>query len=251
MQVAADPANTQPRQARRYTTPPRVPLWETQASPDGRPAAAGTDRPHAAGSPPPTPPPTAAPSAPVNPPDTQPTAALPTVGPASEVNAVGQPLHAQQAAAMDIVAHAAQRLAAVQATPVAAASAPAGARNEDEQAGTLQRATPASGGAGGDADLVTPPGGFQAGQVWLNNVFSPEMPAERPRSVSYSILHLQSGALGCLWSCNKALTSTLHVAAECSCKGLVVSLQHHPLCCLPALHSHSRQGNAQRGACEQ
>ena len=83
-------------------------------------------------------------------------------------------MQAQDAAGAELVSNAAQRLAAAQATPAAAgrASAPSEA---------AERGTSGSAGASSDADLVTPPGGFQAGQVWLNNVFSPEMPPERPR----------------------------------------------------------------------
>ena len=83
-------------------------------------------------------------------------------------------MQAQEAAVVELVSSAAQRLAAAQATPAAAGRNSA----QPEAAG---RGTSGSAGASSDADLVTPPGGFQAGQVWLNNVFSPEMPPERPR----------------------------------------------------------------------
>ena len=89
--------------------------------------------------------------------------------PSTEVNAVGQPVIAQDATAVAVVHDVAQRLATAQATPAAADGA------------AVQGSAPESGGGASDADIVTPPGGFQTGQVWENNVFSPEMPAERPR----------------------------------------------------------------------
>lgn len=103
----------------RRVAPPRPPFWETQMTPHGQ---------HAAPRP------------------TFPTAeqgshltSLPIVTPATEVNALGQPLSLQQSAA-----------------PQAAA-------------------------VGSHTDVVTPPGGYQPQQVWENNIFSPEIPAERPR----------------------------------------------------------------------
>lgn len=101
----------------------------------------------------------------------QPPPALPAVTASAEVNAIGQPLPAQQTIAAAVVIEAAQRLEAQQATP---AVGPA-------SAGQRAKAGAGSSGAVAEAELVTPPGGFQPGQVWLNNVFSPEMP-ERPRS---------------------------------------------------------------------
>ena len=102
-------------------------------------------------------------------PSTQHSSAVPTVTPSTEVNAVGQPVIAQDATAVAVVHDVAQRLAAAQATPAVADGA------------AVQGVAPGSGGGASDADIVTPPGGFQTGQVWENNVFSPEMPAERPR----------------------------------------------------------------------
>ncbi len=101
---------------------------------------------------------------------------MPAVTPSSEVNAVGQPLPlpAQLATAVSVVSDVAQRLAAEQATPAAGVSG-------SHQQVKSERTMPGSAGVGSEADIVTPPGGFQPGQVWLNNIFSPEMPAERPR----------------------------------------------------------------------
>ena len=160
VQIGMAPTDTQPREANRHSTPPRVPLWETQMTPHGHRPASRTD-PH----------------------DTEASARVANVGPSTEVNALGQPVQAPQATAAELVANAAERLTAAQMTPAATGSIDAG-RNP-EQTGTSQRVTPGSTGA--DADLVTPPGGFQAGQVWLNNVFSPEMPAERPRWVALEV----------------------------------------------------------------
>ncbi|DBA97191.1 TPA: hypothetical protein ACH3X1_014950 [Trebouxia sp. C0004] len=128
-----------------HSTPPRLPFWETQMTPHGHHSASRLDLPSTQHS------------------------AVPTVTPSSEVNAVGQPVTAQDATAVAVVHDVAQRLAAAQTTPAVADGA------------AVQRGHP-SGGAASDADIVTPPGGFQTGQVWENNVFSPEMPAERPRS---------------------------------------------------------------------
>ena len=110
----------------------------------------------------------------LDPPPAQPTpsAAVPVVTSSSEVNAIGQPLLAQQSTAATVVTEAAQRLEAEHATPAGTARSRAGAGQDG--------AVPGLSGAVSEADLVTPPGGFQPGQVWLNNVFSPEMP-ERPR----------------------------------------------------------------------
>ena len=104
----------------------------------------------------------------LDPPSTQ-HSSVPTVNPSTEVNAVGQPVIAQKAIVVAVVHDAAQRLAAAQATPAVADGAAA------------QGVASGSGGGASDAEIVTPPGGFQTGQVWENNVFSPEMPAERPR----------------------------------------------------------------------
>ena len=57
------------RQTAHQGTPPRVPLWETQMTPHGHRPASRTDF-HVA----------------------EDSAALPTVGPSTEVNALGQPL---------------------------------------------------------------------------------------------------------------------------------------------------------------
>ncbi|KAL0055371.1 hypothetical protein WJX82_011399 [Trebouxia sp. C0006] len=130
-----------------HSTPPRLPFWETQMTPHGHHSASRLD-----------------------PPSTQHSSAVPTVTPSTEVNAVGQPVVAQDATAVAVVHDVAQRLAAAQATPAVADGA------------AVQGVAPGSGGGASDADIVTPPGGFQTGQVWENNVFSPEMPAERPRS---------------------------------------------------------------------
>ena len=108
----------------------------------------------------------------LDPPPTQPAPVVPAVTPSSEVNAIGQPLQAQQTTAAAVVTEAAQRLQVQQATPAVTAAS----------AGPRGRAAPGSSGGVSEAELVTPPGGFQPGQVWLNNVFSPEMP-ERPRWV--------------------------------------------------------------------
>ena len=108
----------------------------------------------------------------LDPPPTHPAPVVPAVTPSSEVNAIGQPLQAQQTTSAAVVTEAAQRLQVQQATP---AVTTAGAEPRG-------RAAPGSSGGVSEAELVTPPGGFQHGQVWLNNVFSPEMP-ERPRCV--------------------------------------------------------------------
>ena len=107
-------------------------------------------------------------------PTTQPpSAAMPSVTPSSEVNAVGQPVPAQQVVspAASVLAEVAQRLDSEHATP---------AVTSDRTEARAEGAVPGSSGAASEADLVTPPGVFQPGQVWLNNVFSPEIP-ERPR----------------------------------------------------------------------
>lgn len=95
----------------------------------------------------------------------------PHVTPSTEVNAVGQPVPVQHVSAVAVVHDVVQRLAAAQATPAAAGASAA-----------AQQVMPRAASGVSDADIVTPPGGFPAGQVWENNVFSPEMPAERPRS---------------------------------------------------------------------
>ena len=101
---------------------------------------------------------------------------VPVVTPSSEVNAMGQPLLAQPTTAAAVVTEAAQRLQVQQATPAVNG---AGARPRPRG-----RAAPGPSGSVSEAELVTPPGGFQPGQVWLNNVFSPEVP-ERPRWVGW------------------------------------------------------------------
>ena len=106
----------------------------------------------------------------LDPPPTHPATVIPAVTPSSEVNAIGQPLQAQQTPAAAVVIEAAQRLQGQQATPAVTG------------AGPRARAVPGLSEGVSEAELVTPPGGFQPGQVWLNNVFSPEMP-ERPRWV--------------------------------------------------------------------
>ena len=136
-----------------HSTPLRLPFWETQMTPHGHHSASRLDLP-----------------------STQQTPAMPTVTPATEVNALGQPLAAQQvtAVAVAVITDASQRLAAEQATPAASSSG-------SVQRPAAESAAPRSADAASDADSVTPPGGFQTGQVWVNNVFSPEIPAERPR----------------------------------------------------------------------
>ena len=147
VQAATAPANDQNRHANRHSTPPRLPFWETQMTPHGHHPASR-----------------------LAPPPAQPPPALPVVTPSTEVNAIGQPLPAQPTTAAAVVTEAAQRLEAQQATPAVAASS----------AGLRAKAGAGSSGAVAEAELVTPPGGFQPGQVWLNNVFSPEL-QERPR----------------------------------------------------------------------
>lgn len=147
VQAAAAPADVQISQPSRQSMPPRLPFWETQMTPHGH---------H--------------PVSRLSPPPAQPPPALSAVTPSTEVNAIGQPLQTQQTAAADVVTEAAQRLESQHATPAVAAAG----------AGQKAKAASASSGGVAEAELVTPPGGFQPGQVWLNNVFSPEMP-ERPR----------------------------------------------------------------------
>ena len=81
-------------------------------------------------------------------PSTQQATALPVVTPATEVNAIGQPLSLQ---------------------------------------GEQNATAAASAVAVSQADVVTPPGGFQPQQVWENNIFSPEIPADRPRYVVHAL----------------------------------------------------------------
>ena len=107
----------------------------------------------------------------VDPTATQQPSPTPCVTPSTEVNAVGQPVPVQRASAVAVVHDVVQRLAAAQATPAAAGAS-----------AVVQQVMPRAASGMSDADIVTPPGGFPAGQVWENNVFSPEMPAERPRS---------------------------------------------------------------------
>ena len=103
----------------RQATPPRPPFWETQMTPHGQHAAPRPELPSAA--------------------QVLDAAHLPAVTPATEVNALGQPLSLEQSAA------------------------------------------PRSVGAISHADVITPPGGYQPQQVWENNIFSPEIPTDRPR----------------------------------------------------------------------
>lgn len=103
----------------RQAIPPRPPFWETQMTPHGQHAAPRPELPFAA--------------------QTSVAAQLPIVTPATEVNALGQPLSLEQSAA------------------------------------------PRSVGAVAHADVITPPGGYQPQQVWENNIFSPEIPTDRPR----------------------------------------------------------------------
>ena len=116
----------------------------------------------------------------LDPQPTQQPSALPAVTPSSEVNAIGQPLQAQQTPAAAVVIEAAQRLQAQQATPAVRGA----------NAGPRAKAAPGSSGGVSEAEMVTPPGGFQPGQVWVNNIFSPEMP-ERPRWVAGLMLTSQ------------------------------------------------------------
>lgn len=138
--------------------PPRLPFWETQTTPHGHHSASRLD-PH-----------------PIHP-----APVVPAVTPSTEVNAIGQPLLAQPTTAAAVVTEAAQRLQVQHATPAVTA---VGARPRGKAA------APGSSGGVSEAELVTPPGGFQPGQVWLNNVFSPEMP-ERPRCVGWPVTTLQ------------------------------------------------------------
>lgn len=123
----------------RQLNAPRPPFWETQMTPHGRHAA-----PH------PSLPPTA---------QAADTTALPVVTPATEVNALGQPLSLQQTVA---------------SRPAVAAV---------------------------HAEVITPPGGYQPQQVWENNIFSPEIVAERPRWVcglSKLVVLMQMVAVPCV-----------------------------------------------------
>ena len=69
VQAAALPVDTRARQTVHHSTPPRVPLWETQMTPHGQRPASRIDLDV-----------------------TEDPAGLPTVGPSTEVNALGQPL---------------------------------------------------------------------------------------------------------------------------------------------------------------
>lgn len=129
--AATPPATVTTEPARpRQVTPPRGPFWETQMTPHGQHPALRS----------------------ANPSVQEPTV-LPVVTPATEVNALGQPLSMQREQA---------------GPPVATAAAVS------------------------QADVVTPPGGFQPQQVWENNIFSPEIPADRPRYAAYAVLYGQA-----------------------------------------------------------